>query len=133
MLKRAALVLLCSGIISSGFAQIKKDRKKDEKTISVFAVDGNPVTADEFIYLYKKNHPNKEADFTREKIDDYLTLFINFKLKVQEAKMRGMDTTASFVKEYNSYRDELRKPYLPDARLTDSLVRLTYEQNEGRD
>ena len=39
-----------------------------------------------------------------------------------------MDTTASFIKEYNSYRNELRKPYLPDARLTDSLVRLTYER-----
>jgi peptidyl-prolyl cis-trans isomerase SurA len=55
-------------------------------------------------------------------------LFINFKLKVHEAKQRGMDTTAAFVKEYNSYRDELRKPYLPDAKLTDSLVRLTYER-----
>ena len=39
-----------------------------------------------------------------------------------------MDTTAAFVKEYNSYRDELRKPYLPDAKLTDSLMRLTYER-----
>ena len=57
-----------------------------------------------------------------------LSLFINFKLKVHEAKRRGMDTTAAFVKEYNSYKDELRKPYLPDAKLTDSLVRLTYER-----
>lgn len=89
---------------------------------------GEAVTAEEFIYLYKKNHTNQGVDFTPEKINEYLTLFINFKLKVKEAKMRGMDTTASFVKEYNSYRNELRKPYLPDARLTDSLVRLTYER-----
>ncbi len=128
MLIRVGLVLLCSGIISLGFAQIKKDKRKVEKTTSVFTIDGNPVTADEFIYLYGKNHPNKETDFTSEKIDDYLTLFINFKLKVHEAKMRGMDTTATFEKEYNTYREELRKPYLPDARLTDSLVRLTYDR-----
>lgn len=128
MLKRAALLLFCSGIISSGFAQILKNRVKSEKTISVFAIAGEPVTAEEFTYLYKKNHTNQEVDFTPEKINEYLTLFINFKLKVKEAKMRGMDTTASFIKEYNSYRNELRKPYLPDARLTDSLVRLTYER-----
>ena len=127
MLKRAALMLLFSGIISLSVGQSKKASQKDEKSISVFSVANNPVTAAEFIYLYKKNHQNK-ADFTPQKIDEYLSLFINFKLKVEEAKHRGMDTTAAFVKEYNSYKDELRKPYLPDANLTDSLVRLTYNR-----
>jgi len=55
-------------------------------------------------------------------------LFINFKLKVTEAKMRGMDTTKAFIKEYASYKEELRKPYLPDTKLTDSLVKLTYSR-----
>lgn len=128
MLKRAAVMLLCSVIISLSLAQEKKIKQKKEKKVDVFSVGGNPVTADEFIYLYKKNHQNKKEDFTRQKVDEYLDLFVNFKLKVQEARHRGMDTTAAFVKEYNSYRDELRKPYLPDAKLTDSLVRLTYDR-----
>ena len=128
MLKRAALMLLFSGIISLSLGQAKKDKQKKEKAISLLSVGGNPVTANEFIYLYEKNHQNKREDFTKQKIEEYLTLFINFKLKVREARQRGMDTTASFVKEYNSYKDELRKPYLPDARLTDSLVRLTYDR-----
>lgn len=127
MLKRAALMLLCSGIISLSLAQAKKAKQRKEKAISVFSIARNPVAADEFIYLYKKNHQSKE-DFTKQKVDEYLALFVNFKLKVQEARQRGMDTTASFVKEYNSYKDELRKPYLPDAKLTDSLVRLTYDR-----
>jgi peptidyl-prolyl cis-trans isomerase SurA len=128
MLKRAALLLVCSGITFLAFAQSGTSRQKKEKPVVVFSVAGDVVTADEFIYLYNKNHQNKEQDFTEQKIQEYLTLFINFKLKVREAKRRGMDTTAAFVKEYNSYRDELRKPYLPDARLTDSLIRLTYER-----
>ena len=37
-----------------------------------------------------------------------------------------MDTTTAFKKEYNSYKEELRKPYLPDNKIIDSLVRLTY-------
>lgn len=128
MLMRAVLLLACSGIISLTLAQSTDTRQKKEKPLVVFSVAGDAVTADEFIYLYNKNHQNKEKDFTEQKIQEYLSLFINFKLKVHEAKKRGMDTTAAFIKEYNSYRDELRKPYLPDAKLTDSLVRLTYER-----
>lgn len=127
MLKRVALMLLCCGIVSPAICQQKKN-KKAAGSVPVFSVAGTAVTADEFIYLYRKNHQNKAQDFTGEKIDEYLSLFINFKLKVLEAKKRGMDTTDSFVKEYNSYKDELRKPYLPDAGLADSLVRLTYNR-----
>jgi peptidyl-prolyl cis-trans isomerase SurA len=95
---------------------------------TVFTVNKKPVTTEEFIYLYKKNHQNKPEEFTKPKIDEYLDLFVNFKLKVTEAQTRGLDTTAAFKKEYNTYREELRKPYLPDARLIDSLVMLTYER-----
>jgi peptidyl-prolyl cis-trans isomerase SurA len=94
-------------------------------TQTLFTVKNSATSTDEFIYLYRKNHPSKE-DFTAQKIDEYLNLFINFKLKVTEAKARGIDTTASFVKEYNSYKEELRKPYLPEGKIVDSLVRVTY-------
>lgn len=127
-LKRVALLLLCTGIFSPGISQIIRAKGKKQNPVIVFSVANEPVTADEFSYLYRKNHTNPQADFTEAKVNEYLKLFINFKLKVKEAKMRGMDTTASFIKEYNSYRGELRKPYLPDARLTDSLVLQTYER-----
>ena len=128
MLKSAGLMLLCSAIISLSTAQDRKAKQVKDKTITAFTVANDPVTVDEFVYLYKKNHQNKDEDFTRQKIDEYLDLFINFKLKVHEARMRGMDTVPSFVTEYNSYKNELRKPYLPDSKLTDSLVKLTYER-----
>ena len=94
----------------------------------VFTVNKKPVTAEEFIYLYKKNHQNRPEEFTKDKIEEYLDLFINFKLKVTEAMSRGLDTTNAFRKEYSTYREELRKPYLPDSKLLDSLTALTYER-----
>lgn len=124
-MRKAFIVLLCFTVIISQ-AQTKK--KKSKKSVAIFTVDNKPVTADEFIYLYKKNHQNKTEDFSKEKIQEYLDLFVSFKLKVEEARHRGLDTTAAFIKEYNSYKDELRKPYLPDSKLTDSLVRLTYNR-----
>ena len=126
MLKQVMLLLLCGFIVTSSIAQKKKSKPTEPKSPTVFTVAGSATTVDEFLYLYNKNHQNKQDDFTPEKIEDYLNLFINFKLKVTEAKKRGMDTTQSFIKEYTSYKDELRKPYLPDAKLTDSLVQLTY-------
>lgn len=114
----AALVMMCLNT----YAQ-----KKASKTAVLFTVGNEKTTADEFIYLYKKNHPSKE-EFTDRKIDEYLNLFINFKLKVTEARSRGIDKTPEFIKEYNTYKDELRKPYLPESKIVDSLVKLTYER-----
>jgi peptidyl-prolyl cis-trans isomerase SurA len=110
---------------ADGLAQVPPG--KNEEPI-LFSVDKKPVSVDEFLYLYKKNHQHDKDEFTKEKIEEYLTLFINFKLKVAEAQSRGLDTTAAFRKEFTTYRDELRKPYLPDSKIIDSLVALTYER-----
>jgi peptidyl-prolyl cis-trans isomerase SurA len=119
--KKLVLVLFCLQVVSSAFSQSSKP-----SDLAVFTIAKKPVTADEFIYLYKKNHQNKKDEFTTAKVEEYLDLFINFKLKVMEAQSRGIDTTQVFKNEYNTYKDELRKPYLPDSKLLDSLVRLTY-------
>jgi peptidyl-prolyl cis-trans isomerase SurA len=128
MLNRIVLTLFFSTLLMSCFAQSKSTSGKKNQAKPLFTVNKKPVSVDEFIYLYKKNHTDKEKDFTTEKINEYLDLFINFKLKVEEAKKRGLDTTKTFLKEYNGYRDELRKPYLPDAKIIDSLVKLTYDR-----
>jgi peptidyl-prolyl cis-trans isomerase SurA len=124
MIRNIALFLFLS--VSTLPAVAQKTTQSSEQP--VFTVDNKPVTVNEFVYLYKKNHQPKKAEYTREKMDEYLELFINFKLKVAEAMKRGIDTTAVFKKEFNTYHDELRKPYLPDAGLVDSLVALTYQR-----
>ncbi|HMV07615.1 MAG TPA: peptidylprolyl isomerase [Cyclobacteriaceae bacterium] len=117
ILLAAAFFMVCA----AGFAQ------KKVKPAVLFTVGKEKVSADEFIYLYKKNHPAKE-DLTEQKINEYLDLYINFKLKVTEARARGIDKTPEFTKEYTSYKDELRKPFLPESKILDSLVVLTYNR-----
>ena len=94
----------------------------------LFSVNNRAVSTDEFIYLYKKNHQNKQEDYTKDKVEEYLNLFINFKLKVEEARTRGLDTTKAFIKEFINYKEELRRPYLPEGKMLDSLVLLTYNR-----
>ncbi|MGE0588266.1 MAG: peptidylprolyl isomerase [Cyclobacteriaceae bacterium] len=97
-------------------------------SLVLFTVDSKPVDVDEFVYLYKKNHQGREEEFTKEKIEEYLTLFINFKLKVTEAESRGMGNTESFKTELNGYKAELRKPFVAEEDALDKLVKEAYDR-----
>lgn len=119
-----AAVLLSILFVSSASAQIYGDPSAP----TLFLVNDKPVKTSEFVYLYRKNHQDDPGEFTKEKIEEYLGLFINYKLKVEEALQRRMDTTAAFKKEFKTYKDELLKPFLPEGKVIDSLVALTYER-----
>ncbi|HEY8512982.1 MAG TPA: peptidylprolyl isomerase [Cyclobacteriaceae bacterium] len=122
--------LFCILIIGSlAWPAASQDKGKRQKNRDIlFEVGNRKVTTDEFIYLYQKNHQQSPSGYTAADINEYLELFINFKLKVEEARHRGMDTTAAFLSEYRGYRNELLKPYLPDSKILDSLVSQAYER-----
>lgn len=92
----------------------------------LMTVDGQPVTKAEFEAIYKKN--NKEASVTREALDEYLELFMNYKLKVREAEALGMDTVSKFKTELDGYRRQLARPYLIDRELNDALMQEAYQR-----
>ncbi len=92
----------------------------------VMTVDGKPVTRAEFEAIYKKN--NKDAQVTKEALDEYLDLFINYKLKVREAEVLGMDTITKFRNELDGYRKQLSRPYLIDRELNDALMREAFDR-----
>ncbi len=121
----AALVL----VLTSSFAQhaVKSSTEKT-KPATLFTVDKQPVTTEEFIYIYKKNNQGKPENYTDAKIQEYFDLFINFKLKVTEARKRGLDTTAAFKKELKTYSEELKKPYQAEADDLDRLTKEAYQR-----
>lgn len=92
----------------------------------LLTIDDNPVTKTEFETIFKKN--NRDTLITKEDLDEYLELFINFKLKVTEAEEIGMDTLPTFKKELKGYRDQLASPYLVDKATTDSLLHQAFER-----
>jgi len=94
----------------------------------LMTVDGKPVTRGEFEAIYKKN--NKEAQVTPAALDEYLELFINYKLKVREAEVLGMDTVGKFRTELDGYRKQLARPYLIDRELNDALIREAFDRSQ---
>ncbi|ELR70995.1 Survival protein SurA precursor (Peptidyl-prolyl cis-trans isomerase SurA) [Fulvivirga imtechensis AK7] len=103
-------------------------KKNNNQPKELLNVAGEPVPTDEFIYVYKKNNVNNDSAFTRQDINEYLDLYINFKLKVAEAKKRGMDTTEAFYREFSTYREQLKKPYLTENLVTEKLIKEAYER-----
>ena len=92
----------------------------------LLTIDGEPVRLSEFLYIYDKN--NTESSIEKKTKDEYLDLFINFKLKVHEARQQGIDTTRAFLDELKGYRAQAVPKYLRDDEAIDSLVRLSYDR-----
>lgn len=92
----------------------------------LLTINGEPVMLSEFLYIYEKN--NQESSLEKKSMEEYLDLFINFKLKVTEAIAQGVDTTEAFAKELDGYRAQATPKYMQDNEAIDSLVTLSYNR-----
>ena len=110
-----SIVLLAGSLMS--FAQ-------EDKVL--LTINGEPVMLSEFLYIYEKN--NQESSLEKKSMEEYLDLFINFKLKVTEAIAQGVDTTEAFAKELDGYRAQATPKYMQDNDAIDSLVTLSYNR-----
>ncbi len=101
-----------------------------DNNTALMTIAGKPVTVGEFMSIYQKNNVKGEA-IDKKSMDEYLDLFINFKLKVLQAEQLGLDTVTSFVKELDGYREQLAKPYFTDEATLDRLVKEAYERKKS--
>ena len=90
----------------------------------VLTIEGEDISQGEFLSIYAKNNPI--PDLSDAALDEYMELFINYKLKVLEAEERGMDTVPSFISELKGYRRQLSKPYLTDTVFEAELLESAY-------
>ena len=92
----------------------------------ILKIGDHSISKDEFVSLYRKNNQNLLDDSEKKTPDEYLDLFINYKLKVIEAQNLNLDTLQSFKKELEGYREELAKPYLTSVTYSDDMVETAY-------
>jgi len=107
-------ILICL----NGFSQ--------NKQTVLFSIDNEPFYTQEFLENYNKN--SSLISDSINSLEGYLKLFINYKLKVKEAKDLKLDTFPSYINELNDYKERLVKPYLKDKNITEKLVSEAYER-----
>jgi len=99
------------------FAAIASQQTKAQTADPVLmTVAGVPVPRSEFEYSYNKN--NGEGVIDKLSVDEYVNLFVNYKLKVAAALDAKLDTMSSFLQEYTMYRDQQVRPTM----VTDTEV-----------
>lgn len=116
-------VLLSLTIAALGGLSLSAASKDADPVL--MTVNKKPVKLSEFAYLYQKNNAQQLAT---QPIDEYLDLFVVYKLKVADAEAAGIAENEAFVNEYAGYKRDLSEPYLVDQAARDSLVHSIYDR-----
>ncbi len=96
----------------------------------VMTVNGQPVLRSEFEYSYNKN--NSEGVIDKKSVEEYVDLFINYKLKVCAAIDAHYDTLTSFKKEFAQYRDQQVLPMLVSDADMEAEAKKIYDETVER-
>lgn len=89
-------------------------------------IDGKSISRDEFMYAYQKNKAlSGQKSLTPQ---EYLNLYINYQLKVADALAKGLDTTKTFRREFQLYRDQQLSKKLVNPSFIDSTARAIYQK-----
>ncbi|SFU38577.1 peptidyl-prolyl cis-trans isomerase SurA [Pustulibacterium marinum] len=100
-----------------------------QKKEVIFTIDESPVYSDEFIRIYNKNI-DLVQDESQKDVDEYLQLFIDYKLKIKQAEELGLDEDKNFLREFNGYKRQLAKNYLTDTNATEKLLNEAYNRSQ---
>ena len=101
---------------------------KAQKHETVFTVGDKVISTTEFERVYLKNIDLVQDD-NQKKIANYLDLYINYQLKLQEAYAQGLNKDVNYQRELERYRKDLLKSYLTDATVTQKLMKEAYDRS----
>ncbi|HEY4110519.1 peptidylprolyl isomerase [Puia sp.] len=95
---------------------------------TLFTVDHNPVSKEEFLKAYNKNNTGQKP--TSASYRDYLELYIRYKLKVRAAYDAQLDTLPGQRMELQNFRSQVAESYLKDETSLDRLVKEAYQRGQ---
>ena len=111
-------------LLSVNFVAIAQNTPKEV----LFTIDGKPYYTDEFTRVYNKNI-DLVKDESQKDLNQYLDLFIGYKLKISKANKLGLQEGKNYQAELKSYRNQLSKNYLTDSKVTKELIQEGYERS----
>ncbi len=98
-----------------------------ETNKTLLRIDGNDISVDEFTYYFQRS-----AQKQGQTPEQYFPCFLDFKLKVAEAKRMKLDTLPDFQNQYKILQATLLKSLLTDAAQKNELYHSLYNQQASR-
>jgi peptidyl-prolyl cis-trans isomerase SurA len=96
---------------------------------ALFTYGNKTVAASEYVRAFNKVYPAPVTDKAK-KMREYLDLYINSKLKIQEAAARGYDTVQTFREEFAALRNQVIENYMIDAATMNALVNEAFDRSQ---
>ena len=94
----------------------------------LFTIDNKSYYTDEFSRVYNKNL-DLVKDESQKDLNQYLDLFIGYKLKINKAYKLGLQDGQQYQAELKSYRTQLSKNYTSDSKVTKELIEEAYQRS----
>ena len=111
-------------LLSLNFIGFAQNNTKDV----LFTIDNKPYYTDEFARVYNKNL-DLVKDESQKDLNQYLELFVGYKLKINKAYKLGLQDGTSYQNELKSYRTQLSKNYTSDSKVTKELIEEGYKRS----
>ena len=96
----------------------------------IMRINGKNILRSEFEYSYNKN--NSDGVLEKKTVEEYVPLYVDFKLKVAEAERNGIDTLSSIRAELNGYKEQMVKPTIVDSAYIEREAKHTYDMTAAR-
>ena len=96
----------------------------------IMKIDGKSITRSEFEYSFNKN--NSDGVLDKKTVEEYVPLYVDFKLKVAEAESQRLDTISALRKEVDGYKEQMLIPTLVDSAFIEREARKTYDNTAAR-
>ncbi len=114
------LLLFCIAVFLLQSCNVQRSTKTVDN--SLFRISNQAISKEEFKYAFLKNYKPSDTISLTDEVNNYLDLYVKFKLKVKEARSREYHKRDSYIKELKSYQKDLAKPYLTENKVTDQLI-----------
>ncbi len=127
-IKQVLAGFLFTALLATGCKSSKDAATANKNKEVLFTIDDKPYYTDEFVRVYNKNLELVKDDSQKD-LDNYLDLFIGYKLKVNKANKLGLQENKRYQGELKSYRNQLSKNYLTDTKVTEELINEAYQRS----
>lgn len=96
------------------------------KAQKLFSYGSKQVSKQEFLYSFKKN--NTDTVSHKKAIENYLNLFVKFKLKVQAALDLRMDTLPAMKTDLQAFEEQIQSIYTVDQDTLNKMISEAHER-----
>lgn len=129
----ASLVLLTLGLTScSSSSHVSPTETNSGAGLPLAMVNGEAITQEEFVYQFGRTSTSSgPAPYdSLEALEDFLSRYVDFKVKVLEGKAAGYDQLPDLQVEIGQYRTQLARPFLLERKVFEPLVKEMYDRRK---